>query len=133
MISCPCCATKIEGVALPDQLHKLRDGEVVLYKRPESARWQARFKLPDGEWHSISTKRTALDEAKRIAADAYDEAKYRFKRGESPVSRRFRDVAKRTLHFLRWRLRFGTFGRRDPIWPYGRSRMRPAASSANTS
>lgn len=79
---------------MPDQLHKLRDGEVVLYKRPESARWQARFKLPDGQWHSISTKRTALDEAKRIAGDAYEDARYRFKRGESPVSRRFRDVAR---------------------------------------
>lgn len=95
MICCPCCATKIEGVALPDdQLHKLRDGEVVLYKRPESSRWQARFKLPDGKWHHISTKRANLDEAKRIAGDAYDHARFRHRDGIAPVSRRFRDVAR---------------------------------------
>lgn len=97
MIQCPCCATKIEGYALPDQLHKLRDGEVVLFMREESSRWQARYKLPDNSWHHISTKRTNLDEAKRIAGDAYDEAKYRFKHGQAPVSRRFRDVARLTI------------------------------------
>jgi integrase len=97
MIQCPSCATKIEGFALPDQLHKLRDGEVVLYKRPESSRWQARFKLPDGAWHHISTKRAALDEAKRIAADAYDLARFRQRDGQAPISRRFRDVAKQTI------------------------------------
>lgn len=97
MISCPCCATKIEGYALPDQLHKLRDGEVVLYKREESSRWQCRFKLADGSWHHISTKRANLDEAKRVAADAYDHARFRHKDGQAPVSRRFRDVAKLTI------------------------------------
>lgn len=98
MISCPCCATKIEGVALPDQLHKLRDGEVVLYKRPESSRWQARYKLPDGKWHHLSTKRANLDEAKRIAGDAYDHARFRHKDGIAPVSRRFRDVARLAIN-----------------------------------
>lgn len=97
MIDCPCCATKIEGYALPDQLHKLRDGEVVLYKRPESSRWQARFKLPDGKWHHISTKRASLDEAGRIAGGAYDEARFRLKTGQSPISRRFKDVARLTI------------------------------------
>lgn len=97
MINCPCCATKIEGYALPDQLHKFRDGEVVLYKRPESSRWQARFKLPDGKWHHISTKRASLDEAGRIAGGAYDEARFRLRTGQSPISRRFKDVAKLTI------------------------------------
>lgn len=83
---------------MPDQLHKLRDSEVVLYKRPESSRWQARFKLPDGLWHHLSTKRTNLDEAKRVAADSYDHARYRHKDGQSAVSRRFRDVARLTIN-----------------------------------
>jgi hypothetical protein len=53
--------------------------------------------LPDGQWHHISTKRAALDEAKRIAADAYDLARFRQRDGQAPISRRFRDVAKQTI------------------------------------
>ena len=94
MSFCPHCASLIEEHALPAELHKLRDGEVVLYKRPESSRWQARFKLPDGQWHHLSTKRANLADAKLIAGDAYDEARFRHKDGQSPVSRRFRDVAR---------------------------------------
>jgi integrase len=76
-----------------DKLVKLRDGEVVLYRRGDSLKWQARFKLPDNKWHRISTKRTSLPEAKRIAGDAYDRAKFRHSEGLNAVSRRFRDVA----------------------------------------
>jgi len=43
------------------QIAYARDGEVVLYKRPSSARWQARFKLNDSKWHRISTKQRNLD------------------------------------------------------------------------
>ena len=76
------------------EIHKIRDGEVVLYKRPESSRWQARYKLPDGKWHHISTKRANLADAKQIAGDAYDEARFRHKLGQPSISRRFRDVAR---------------------------------------
>jgi hypothetical protein len=33
-----------------DKLAHARDGEVVLYKRGDSARWQARYKLKDLKW-----------------------------------------------------------------------------------
>jgi site-specific recombinase XerD len=76
-----------------EELIKLRDGEVVLYRRANSNRWQARFKLPDNKWHRISTKRSNLDEAKRIASEAYDRARFRRTEGLAAVSKRFRDVA----------------------------------------
>ncbi|MBI3285515.1 MAG: site-specific integrase [Burkholderiales bacterium] len=71
-----------------------RDGEVVLYKRVGSQRWQTRFKLNDEKWHRISTKQRNLEYAKTFACAAYDKA--RFLREENlPVSsRRFNDVAK---------------------------------------
>lgn len=78
-------------------LVKLRDGEVILYQRPESSRWQARYKLPDNKWHRITTKRSNLEEASRIATDAYDRARFRHQDGVNAVSRRFRDVADMTI------------------------------------
>lgn len=75
-------------------LIKFRNGDVVLYKRNDSDRWQARFKTPDNKWQRISTKSNRLDDAERIACDAYDDARYRHKLGLIAVTRRFRDVAK---------------------------------------
>lgn len=79
---------------------KIRDSEVVLYQRAGSGMWQARYKLPDGTWHRISTKRSNLTEAKRIAGEAYDQARFRQKEGLVVVPRRFRDVAKTTANQL---------------------------------
>ena len=55
----------------PMQLVYARDGEVVLYKRVTSARWQARFKLNDSKWHRISTKQRNLEYATKAACEAY--------------------------------------------------------------
>lgn len=80
---------------------RIRDGEVVLYRRGESTKWQARYKLPDNSWHRVSTKRSNLLEARRIAGEAYDKARFRFADGRVAVSRRFRDVANLTIERLR--------------------------------
>ncbi len=77
-----------------DKQTKLRDGEVVLYQREDSSRWQARYKLPNGNWQRISTKRSNIAEAKNIASEAYDKARFRHSEGLVAVSKRFRDVAK---------------------------------------
>ncbi|MDP2804964.1 MAG: hypothetical protein Q8O24_03395 [Gallionellaceae bacterium] len=53
-----------------------RDGEVVLYRRENSKRWQARFKLDDCRWHRISTKHANIDYAVRVACEAYDKARF---------------------------------------------------------
>jgi integrase len=53
--------------------------------------------LPDNKWHRITTKRTNLEEAKRVATDAYDRARFRHADGSNAISRRFRDVAELTI------------------------------------
>lgn len=104
MIECPSCHCVILGAIMvqkkgvdTNDTVKLRDGEVVLYQRQGSHRWQARFKLPDNTWHRITTKRNNLDEAKRVASEAYDRARFRHREGMNAVSRRFRDVADLTI------------------------------------
>jgi integrase len=79
------------------KLIKIRDGEVVLYRRGVSPKWQVRYKLPDNKWHRASTKRTQLDEARRVAGELYDKARFRHSEGLNAVSRRFRDVAQLTI------------------------------------
>lgn len=55
------------AVAAPP-LHLLRDGEVVLYKRNRSRVWQCKYKLFTGRWVRISTRKTVLEHAARVAA-----------------------------------------------------------------
>ncbi len=42
-----------------------RGGEVVLYKRPDSQRWQARFKLKDLKWRRVAKGKFSVE----IASD----------------------------------------------------------------
>ena len=49
------CAVKVVEVKLVNEnLAHARGGEVVLYRRPDSQRWQARFKLKDMQWRRTS-------------------------------------------------------------------------------
>jgi len=98
VIQCPHCYWIIQDEAKPqDNLVKMRDSEVVLYRRSDSGRWQARFLTPDRKWHRISTKRIRIDDAKVVACEAYDRARFRAKEGLMPVSKRFREVARLTV------------------------------------
>jgi hypothetical protein len=72
----------------------LRVGEVVLYKRGNIKRWQARYNLSDGRWNRISTKTPLLDRAKSIATEAYDRARFLQKERLPEVTRRFDSVAR---------------------------------------
>jgi integrase len=89
------------------KLIKIRDGEVVLYRRGLSPKWQVRYKLPDNKWHRTSTRRTQIVEAKRVAAEAYDKARFRHSEGLNAVSRRFRDVAKLTIEKMELAVKAG--------------------------
>lgn len=71
----------------------LRDGELVLFKRARSRVWQCRYKLFTGAWVRISTRKTVLEHAQRVAADLYDEARYRERLGLAPVQKTFADIA----------------------------------------
>lgn len=98
MIQCPHCYWIIQDDGMPaDDLIKMRDGEVVLYKRNDSDIWQSRYRTPDHKWHRISTKRIRIEDAKAVACEAYDKARFLDSQGLVSVSRRFRDVAKLTI------------------------------------
>ena len=68
------------------------DGDVRLFKRPNSKAWQATFKI-DGRWVRVTTKCRQLSEAKTKARELYLEYKVRQKNGLPVVSKRFADVA----------------------------------------
>lgn len=80
-------------VALSPNTHTLLDGEVKVYKRNNSKRWQATFKINE-HWIRISTGKRDLDEAKAAARDQYMEYKFRAKHELPVVTKRFEDVAR---------------------------------------
>ena len=73
--------------------HVLLDGEVKVYKRGNSKRWQATFKIDD-HWVRISTGKRYLEEAKTVARDQYLDYKFRSKHDLPIVTKRFEDVAR---------------------------------------
>ena len=76
------------------RLIHLRDSEVVLFKVARSNYWQARFRIYTGKWIRFSTRRRNLDDAKQIACDKYDDARYRERLGFTALVKRFDEMAK---------------------------------------
>lgn len=60
---------------------RLRDGELVVYRRSRSLLFQCRYRLADGRWVRQTTGRAALEHAIARACDIYDEARYRQRLG----------------------------------------------------
>lgn len=83
---------KVEVKLVNENLAHARDGEVVLYKRGDSTRWQARYKLKDLKWHRTATKHINLKYAAETACEAYDRARFLFAENIPVSSKRF-DVA----------------------------------------
>ena len=81
--------TKLIAQPPRSQLHHLRDGAVVLYKRERSSIWQMRFKLYDHEWHRATTRHRDLGYARRAAGEIYDRAKFKEELGIPQTTRRF--------------------------------------------
>ncbi len=75
------------------QIHHMRDGAVVLYKRTKSGVWQVRFKLWDRQWHRFTTKYKELEYARRVAGDLYDRARFKEEMGLPLRTKRFAAVA----------------------------------------
>ena len=90
-----------------DQLIHCRDGEVVLYRRRFSQRWQARFKLADGLWRRVTTRHKNVDYAARRACEAYDRARFLADEHLPIVTRRFDSVARAALEEMRAQLKAG--------------------------
>ena len=66
--------------AEPTELY-LRDGEVVIHRRPGSPLWHCRFRLQDGSWHRQTTRQASIEHAVRMACDLYDETRFRQRLG----------------------------------------------------
>ena len=76
-----------------ENLAHARNGEVVLYKRGDSKRWQARFKLKDLKWHRVATKHVNIQFAAETACEAYDRARFLYDEKIPITSKRFDSVA----------------------------------------
>ena len=70
------------------------DGNVVLFQRENSKRWQCRIRRNTGTWIDYSTKQTELKKAKKVAEERYRNILYRQEMKLIDVTRRFGDVAK---------------------------------------
>ena len=86
--------------AAPHLVH-LRDGEVVVYRRPESPLWQCRYKRQDGSWQRATTHQASLERAVAAACLLYDEARFRQKLGLAQKGCNFTELAQTTLVELR--------------------------------
>lgn len=90
----------------------LRDREVVLYRIKRSRMWQVRFRLGAlvlgrRKWIRFSTKTAILHDAKQIACEMFDEARYREKTGLAPVAQRYADIAQACIEEMRKDLSVG--------------------------
>jgi len=81
-------------------VHYLRDGELVVYRRERSRVWQCKFKLYTNAWYRVSTFKTDLEYAKQRAGELYDEARYREKLGLAITQRKFSEIARETVKEL---------------------------------
>jgi len=86
--------------APPSVLH-LRDGEVIVYRRPNTPVWQCRFKRQDGSWNRQTTKQASIEHAVRVACELYDESRFRQRLGLAQKCPDFTEIAHTTLHELR--------------------------------
>ncbi len=80
--------------------HHLRDGEVVLYRRPDSGVWQVRYKLLDRRWRCITTRQRQLELARRVAGEIYDRARFRELEGLPQQTKRFDAIANLCIQAL---------------------------------
>jgi len=99
---------KISVTLVNENLAHARGGEVVLYKRGDSKRWQARYKLKDLKWHRIATKQQNIQYAAEVACEAYDRARFLFDENIPVSSKRFDTVAKLTVEELKAQIDSGT-------------------------
>ena len=85
---------------LPPSLIPLRDGEVIIFRRPDSPYWHCRFKRQN-KWERFSTKQASIENAVQVACEAYDEARFRQRLGLARKAPNFTEIAHATLYELR--------------------------------
>jgi len=95
---------------LRDDTVLILDGEVRVYRRERSKRWQVAFSI-DGNPIRISTGKRNLNEAKEVARDIYLEYKFRHKNDLPIVTKKFSDVARLAIADMRKQL-YGGLGKK---------------------
>ena len=83
-------ANKVKLNPLDTSERKICGGEVVLFRRQGSKRWQARIRRNVGTWVVFSTGQTDIEAAKSAAENKYRDIKYAQKMGRVDVTRRLR-------------------------------------------
>ena len=69
------------------------DGEVTLFKRPNSQYWQSRFKLENGQWHHASTGSDQIAEASTRAISIFETVKLKIANDLPVVKKSFKAIA----------------------------------------
>ena len=90
---------KLENLAIGRLVH-IRDGEVTLYKRTRSNKWQMTFKLYNKQWYRITTGYSDLDYAKKKAGEIYDRARFMEEMGFPISPKKFKVVAEQLAQEL---------------------------------
>ena len=84
-----------------------REGNVVLYIRERSKKFQARLKMENEKWKRISTGESNLKKASVIACEKYDELRFKIKNEIIVDTRRFKDVAQLAISEMEKELESG--------------------------
>lgn len=72
----------------------LCNGSVVLFKRKNSKRWQARIRRTSGEWVVCSTRQADIEEAAAVAEERFREIQYAQRTGKIDLTRKFSSICK---------------------------------------
>lgn len=71
----------------------LAGGKLTVYKRPQSAQYQCRFKLANNKWHSASTGTDNIEQAKTNALAIYETVKIKTDAGLAITTKTFKQIA----------------------------------------
>ena len=71
---------------------KICNGNVVLFKRARSRKWQCKVRRTTGKWVDYTTGTDDFNQATVIAEEKYRDIKYRQETGKVDITKRFRDV-----------------------------------------
>lgn len=86
----PVKKSKLNTVAVGERT--ICNGAVVLFKRNNSKRWQARIRRNIGEWITVSTKQTEIEKAITVAEERYRDIQYAQRTGKIDVTRKFSSI-----------------------------------------
>jgi integrase len=92
---------------------KLRDGEVTIYTRPDSASYWVALHLPNGGRKQYSLRTKNVEDARERAIKAYDELVWRNRLGLTLQTKTFAEAAKAWLKHLEGDIRAGTRNSRN--------------------